>query len=1291
MDKTIRDRGYVYFLSEAPELLASVEDGLLHLHERSRVQNVHSLMRATHTLKGAAANVGIDALKTISHSMEDAFKALYNEDIEIDTELEKLLFEGYECLRVRLTAEISQTAIDDEELLDRAAEIFAKMREKLGDDFGQKEYIPTSAELGFDIAQSIFELGVKQRLDELETALAGSDDNAVAQSLQASAEVFVGLGESLNLPGWGEIAQMVLKALTRPNPNPREIAEVALVDYRQGHAAVLNGDRESGGRASAALKALAGEAPEPPAESEVETRKPNQNDSRESSQTASILEPIPDTVLEVELEQFREFLGDRRYGRPLVRSVQDFFCQTICAVSRWFAQTEAIPPANFCFELMVTKLPARAANHKKTVIRTVSGLKKWVEGFLEFIDDPSDSESLRVYRHWTLLSVVVFVAKFQYRSDTQQPKTYRDVMLVEALRRLNKAVGDRYSQLPPVSAAEKDWLQLPHLAKLNEPLAVVDSDEDEVESVWGSLDENDSSDFDEPEASLTPNAPAVADLPDESSDTDPNESSWQDDSTTPSAESAAELSQTQENPPSQTESDEPSSEPSRTAEAFAQRFREPNASRTETEIANAAPEVIEEHVNEGEFFEDPPVDTVAKPSASSQSDRGTNETSRTAEPRQLVSVDIKGLERLNHRLGELLVDRNRQALEEEALRQSATELRSQIHQHRDTISQLLDWSERTLAVMGRAADDFSNAPNATQQILSLAGNDNFDFNSIADLHLLLKTAFGEAAQLDRNSEEVYSRSRELAQLMEKQQQLLSVMQDDLVDVRMLPLGEILQRFPLMVQQLARIQGKPVNLDIVGGDLLVEQSIAQKLYEPLLHLVRNAFDHGIESVEDRRKQGKPDVGTISIRAYNQGVQTTIEVRDDGRGLDLAWIRRKAVEGQFLTEEEASQIVSTDRLEVLFEPGFSTASQVSEISGRGVGLDVVRSQLQALKGKIAVESQPGEGTVFVLQIPLSITIAKLLVVQAGGSAYALLLDSIDKIVMPPPDTLKHFENHKVLQMEGEGETRTMVSVRQLADLLHYRSSLVSSGEEPTTNKMSIARDLSAPILLLRHNNRQVGLEVDRIIGEQELVIRPLGRAIAPPPYIYGCSILSDSRLALVLDGGEIVEQSATPALNLTQSRVMHPSASSRDTSPALSAAVRASLPSSSPPPAAQPTAKKTTLLVVDDSINLRHTLTATLMDAGYEVLQARDGQEAIAQLQDHPEIEFTFCDVEMPHMNGFEFLSYCRQAEGLSQLPIVMLTSHSSPKYRQIAKELGATDYLTKPFSETELLGVLQSLT
>ncbi|NJN61270.1 MAG: response regulator [Coleofasciculaceae cyanobacterium RL_1_1] len=701
---------------------------------------------------------------------------------------------------------------------------------------------------------------------------------------------------------------------------------------------------------------------------------------------------------------------------------------------------------------------------------------------------------------------------------------------------------------------------------------------------------------------------------------------------------------------------------------------------------------IEPHVSHGEF-----------------ADTGTSETEaiaptrkKAAETRQLVSVDLAGIERLNHRLGELLIEQNRLALDEEHLFEATKTMRVQIQQHSKTMVQALEWSEQIMSLMERAGAAYEGKASQGSDLLTMTQLSGVDFDGYADLHLTIKTALQEALELDAKTGEVTRLVRGSGQAMEKQKQLLSVMQDDLVDVRMLPLQEILDRFTLVLRQLSRLQGKTVNLEIRGGELAIEQGVAQRLYDPLLHLVRNAFDHGIEDADTRRSLGKPEVGTIEIRAYNQGTQTTIEVRDDGRGLNVDHIRRKAVEKKFLTQEQADRLISSDRLDILFESGFSTAAKVSEISGRGVGLDVVRTQIQNLKGSISVQSELGGGTIFSLRIPLSLTIAKLLVVQAGGSAYALLLDAIEKIVMPLPGQTRLFENSKVLQI-GEGDEKTMVSVRQLADLMHYTSSLVSSTAEPTKGVMSISRDVSAPILLLRHNNKYLGMEVDHIIGEQELVIRPLGAAIAPPNYVYGCSILSDSRLCLVIDGGEMIDRALTPLRSASPSVTTFASyainapacdlpAASRTNTLTLNKQPPISSLDPSPPATEQPQPHDNAhlLLIIDDSINLRHTLSLTLQKAGYRVVQARDGVEAIEQLEQTPAIELILCDVEMPRMNGFEFLGTYRQKPELGKVPVITLTSHSSQKYRQIASSLGASAYLTKPYSESELLSTVSGL-
>lgn len=1470
MDPTIRDQGYVYFLSEAPELLQTVEDGLLQIHDAPRVQNVHALMRATHTLKGAAANVGLKTIETVAHSLEDAFKALYNEEIEIDPEMERLLLEGYECLRVPLAAELSNSSCDEDQILDRAAELFQHLRDKLGDDFGQHDYIPSSAELGFDITQSIFEMGVQERIEELSQAINAGDLPQISAILASSCEVFIGLGESLGLMGWSDLTKTVAKALELNGDRILEVGTIALADFKASQRLVLGGDRESGGQASPELLDLARPAPaapylpepepEPVTQPQLETStKPqlpttppslpittpkvvplpgdamaigddpsltgsipgleefDEPDNFEDLEALSPIdlddlddldaldeleeaaEPPPPSPIDLERQRFESFLDDKRHGTPVHGKIREFFLQLVQAIAHWHDRETECSVADFTLDILVPRLDKSHLSDKKAALKAVKNLRDLGDQFLAAITTPQDNESLQAYRKWTFLSAMVAIAKCQYAEITEYPKSFKDILFVVALRQLAQNIGDRYQALPAVPARDRQWLETPAVEKLLQPPAPVPAelnDAELLESVWGDDDLEEEelapatsniaaspettsssvasetptppelperSSFDHspvtrdvarvtphhavssrPESRLVPplpqiplppvaspalssesfseerneepihppiapppSLPPVAFTPDPISDpiSDPTSppASETPPKTSPVSESAESAAHPRDPiPPALSVASLPplpppprpipAQPPTTTLDAVAVPAHDVTNDVTSAPVmasVTATPfrDRIEPHISHGEFAETgtPETEAIAP------------NRKKSTETRQLVSVDLAGIERLNHRLGELLIEQNRLSLDEENLFNATKTMRVQIQQHSKTMVQALEWSEQIMSLMERAGAAYEGKASQGNELLTMTQLDGVDFDGYADLHLTIKTALQEALELDAKTGEVTSLVRGSGQAMEKQKQLLSVMQDDLVDVRMLPLQEILDRFTLVLRQLSRLQGKTVNLEISGGELAIEQGVAQRLYDPLLHLVRNAFDHGIEDAETRRSLGKPEVGTIEIRAYNQGTQTTIEVRDDGRGLNVDHIRRKAVEKKFLTQEQADRLVSSDRLDILFEPGFSTAAKVSEISGRGVGLDVVRTQVQNLKGSISVQSELGGGTMFSLRIPLSLTIAKLLVVQAGGSAYALLLDAIEKIVMPLPGQTRLFENSKVLQV-GEGDEKTMVSVRQLADLMHYTSSLVSSNAEPTKGVMSISRDVSAPILLLRHNNKHLGMEVDHIIGEQELVIRPLGAAIAPPNYVYGCSILSDSRLCLVIDGGEMIDRALTPM------RSALPNVSSF-ASYAVSAPA-CDLPSSSltfntPPTSSlnpsppethlpQPQDDAHLLLIVDDSINLRHTLSLTLQKAGYQVVQARDGVEALEQLEQTPAIELILCDVEMPRMNGFEFLGTYRQKPELGTVPVITLTSHSSQKYRQIASSLGASAYLTKPYSESELLSTVSGL-
>ncbi|MEO0854675.1 MAG: response regulator, partial [Cyanobacteria bacterium J06648_11] len=362
------------------------------------------------------------------------------------------------------------------------------------------------------------------------------------------------------------------------------------------------------------------------------------------------------------------------------------------------------------------------------------------------------------------------------------------------------------------------------------------------------------------------------------------------------------------------------------------------------------------------------------------------------------------------------------------------------------------------------------------------------------------------------------------------------------------------------------------------------------------------------------------------------------------------------------------------DLMFEPGFSTAEQVSELSGRGVGLDVVRSQLRALKGTVSISSSLGRGTTFTMRLPLTLTISKLMVCVVESTAIAFPSDSIEEIIIPQPQQIKVSGTQKFLHWRADA-----VPLYRLSNLLNFACPAPDVPLSKALVSVPAPEEWAAPILIVRQERQVCALQVDRLVTEQELVIKPFGTAVKAPRYSFGCTILGDGSLVPVIDGIALANQSETvgwaglsTAVTGEEGSVAEPAA---EGPPALGSA---------------PVVQAPTLLVVDDSITLRQTLALTFERAGYRVLQARDGREAIEQLERHSAIQLVVCDVEMPNMNGFEFLSHRRQNPPMAQVPVVMLTSRSGDKHRKLAMHLGADGYFTKPYLEQEFLVAIDSL-
>jgi len=1083
MDSSIQEQGYSYFLPEAQDLLQAIEQDLLGLKEDRTPAKVHNLMRSAHTLKGAAASVGVESIKTMAHSLEDVFKSLYNPDVVVDSELEGLLLEAYECLRMPVTAAIAGSQCNNADVLKQSDSVFKRLKIKLGKNFDPGASIPTSAELGFDITQSIFESGVDNRLNELESLLIGGDGAAIAKLLQTHAEIFSGLAESLNLSGFGAIAKTTIHALNIHPEQSVTIARTALADFRQGQAAVFGGDRIRGGEPSSALKQL---AQKKPASTQSVQKTPRKN-----------------------------------------------------------------PPRN-----LIRQYP-----------RVQQLLQVW-KHLINFLNQPIETSAFLSH-------------------SKSSPKTNYQTQVT--------AISSSYPQ-GVAQPTDPTFVDLNHLP----------SEEDGF--------------FDFDALSSSGDLPLDTGLLD-------------------ALEGLSELSD---------------------LDRLAAEVEAPIASPVMAAVTNAivAPMAIA------------PEKAIQKPQSAS----------KISAPSTIsIRVNLEHLESLSHSVGELLINQNRQGLQDERLQRQVRDLIDGLNRHKQTLMKLRDWSDQMLVTSeGKGGwQDRGRFEHQTETSLF----DPLEMDRHSELHIFLYAALEELVQLGGTTEAIDWAVRQSSQSLGKQGRLLNHVRDDLMEARMIPLGTVLNRFPRVLQQLIEVHGKRVDLKIRGAQVLVDKAIAEKLYDPLLHLVRNAFDHGIESVQARRQQGKPEGGQIIINAYQQGNRTIIEVKDDGQGLNLQKICRRGFEMKQLPSPHLDQCASDELLELMFQPGFSTADEVTDLSGRGVGLDVVRSQLRSLEGNVAVQTEPYQGTTFTLQLPLTLMTARLLVCQVGSAVYAFLSDEIERILIPQADQIETMTGQSVFHWK-RGQDEYPVPICRLSDLVNYSTSLpeqIKTEISLRASHLPVATDTSS-LLLLRWKKGFLGISVDQILGEQELVIRPISNAIAPPKYIYGCSILADGQLTLVVDGAALVHHgNRQGAVALQKSVVIQDDSASP-------APVAIEL---SPTPEPKPANLAKRILVIDDSATVRQTLTLTLKKAGYQVLQAQDGLDAIAQLQQHPSIHLITCDLEMPKLNGFEFLMRYKK-EFSATVPVTMLTSRSSEKHRQLALQLGASAYLTKPYTEHELIGTLTSL-
>jgi Chemotaxis protein histidine kinase and related kinases len=487
------------------------------------------------------------------------------------------------------------------------------------------------------------------------------------------------------------------------------------------------------------------------------------------------------------------------------------------------------------------------------------------------------------------------------------------------------------------------------------------------------------------------------------------------------------------------------------------------------------------------------------------------------------------------------------------------------------------------------------------------------------------------------------------------------LQDEITAARMVPIGTLYSRLSRAVRDAANSTGKLVELDFSGSETELDNNIIQQISDPLVHLVRNSVAHGIELPDGRSLAGKPETGRVTLRAYHRGNHIYIEVEDDGRGIDYERVKQAAVDRGIVSQETADKLTEREFREMLFHPGFSTAASKTELAGRGVGLDVVRSNLNQLNGEIEIQSTAGAGTKFILRVPLTLIISPALFVRCGTTHFALPLPVVEEI--------RRLRADEIEDIGGKLITKVRDVVTEVIRLDGY---LGLPPLEPINGYFHM--------VVANVDNRQIGLVVEEVLGKDEIVIKSLGEYLRRVKLFPGTTIAPDGSLILLLDLNRMV------AAEPNERRTISSSASAaRIFAPGSAAVAKGTIPAD----AIDRIQHERVVVVADDSISVRKFVGRLLEKAGYRVLLASDGLEAAELVAQHG-CHLIITDLEMPRMTGYELMAQLRQSPSTRRIPVMVVTSRAGAKHRDRAIKEGAVAFLTKPVQEDQLTEAVEQL-
>ena len=594
----------------------------------------------------------------------------------------------------------------------------------------------------------------------------------------------------------------------------------------------------------------------------------------------------------------------------------------------------------------------------------------------------------------------------------------------------------------------------------------------------------------------------------------------------------------------------------------------------------------------------------------------------------MVKVSAELLDELVNLAGETSIFRGR-------IEQQVSDAQTALHEMETTIERMRDQLRRLdTETQGRIL----SRQQVDAERLGYEDFDPLEMDRHSQLQQLSRALFESASDLLDLKETLDRSTHDAENLLQQQGRINTELQEGLMRTRMVPFERMLPRLKRIVRQVAEELGKDVAFSVGNAEGEMDRNVLERMAAPLEHMLRNAVDHGLESAEVRLAAGKPAQGQISLDLSREGGDIVFDIRDDGAGVPLDAVRHKAIKRGLLAPD--AEISDREVLQFILQPGFSTAEKITQISGRGVGMDVVHEEVRQLGGTMSIDSVPGQGVHFRIRLPFTVSVNRALMVQCGEDQYAIPLNTIDGIVRVLPNELDgHFRLDPPSYQYGGQRYE-----------LCYLGELLKTAPRPKLSGQS----LPVPVLLVQCNDRHIAVQVDTMAGTREIVVKSLGPQFASVQGVSGATILGDGRVVLILD-------------LLAPIRAMQARLPQRPTSHEIESEPQ----------------KPLLVMVVDDSVTVRKVTSRLLERHGMNVLTAKDGVDAMLLLEEHMP-DLMLLDIEMPRMDGFEVATQVRHDERLQHLPIIMITSRTGQKHRDRAMAIGVNDYLGKPYQESVLL-------